>query len=98
MVAPFSASPQCTSARIASELHRADALNGVFDEVGVASETRVGAFRFYFDDQRWEWSEQVQRMHGYQPGTVTPTTELMLSHKHPDDRDQIAQTIDTTPR
>ena len=33
---------------------------------------RVGAFRFYFDDQRWEWSEQVQRMHGYLPGTVTP--------------------------
>jgi PAS domain S-box-containing protein len=59
---------------------------------------RVGAFRFYFDDQRWEWSEQVQRMHGYQPGTVTPTTELVLSHKHPDDRDQIAQTIDTIRR
>jgi len=59
---------------------------------------RVGAFRFYFDDQRWEWSEQVQRMHGYQPGTVTPTTELVLSHKYPDDRDQIAQSIDTIRR
>jgi PAS domain S-box-containing protein len=58
----------------------------------------VGAFRFYFDDDRWEWSEQVQRMHGYQPGTVTPTTELVLSHKHADDRDQIAQTIDTIRR
>jgi PAS domain S-box-containing protein len=34
-------------------------------------------------------------MHGYQPGTVTPTTELVLSHKHPKDRDQIAQTIAT---
>jgi PAS domain S-box-containing protein len=73
-------------------------LNAVFDEIGVASETRVGAFRFYFDDQRWEWSEQVQRMHGYQPGTVTPTTELMLSHKHPEDRDQIAHTLDTIRR
>ena len=77
---------------------RADALNAAFDEVGVASETRVGAFRFYFDDQRWEWSEQVQRMHGYQPGVVTPTTELMLSHKHPEDRDQIAHTLDTIRR
>jgi PAS domain S-box-containing protein len=62
------------------------------------SPERVGAFRFYFGDQRWEWSEQVQRMHGYQPGTVTPTTELVLSHKHPDDRDQIAETIDTIRR
>ena len=23
-------------------------------------------------------------MHGYQPGEVAPTTELLLSHKHPD--------------
>ncbi|OBH19085.1 MULTISPECIES: PAS and ANTAR domain-containing protein [unclassified Mycobacterium] len=54
----------------------------------------AGWFRFYFTDQRWEWSEQVQRMHGYEPGTVTPTTELVLSHKHPDDRGQVAATID----
>jgi hypothetical protein len=55
---------------------------------------RVGWFRFYFDDQRWEWSEQVQRMHGYEPGSVTPTTDLVLAHKHPDDRGQVAATID----
>jgi PAS domain S-box-containing protein len=54
----------------------------------------VGWFRFYFDDQRWEWSEQVQRIHGYEPGTVTPTTDLVLAHKHPDDRGQVAATID----
>jgi PAS domain S-box-containing protein len=72
-------------------------LNTAFEEAAVAPE-RVGAFRFYFDDERWEWSEQVQRMHGYQPGAVTPTTELVLSHKHPEDRDQIAQTINTIRR
>jgi PAS fold/ANTAR domain len=55
---------------------------------------QVGWFRFYFDDQRWEWSEQVQRMHGYAPGSVTPTTDLVLSHKHPEDRGQVAATID----
>ena len=55
---------------------------------------RAGWFRFYFGDQRWEWSEQVQRMHGYEPGTVTPTTELVLEHKHPEDRRQVAATID----
>jgi PAS domain S-box-containing protein len=53
----------------------------------------MGWFRFHFADQRWEWSAEVQRMHGYEPGTVTPTTELVLSHKHPDDRDQIAADI-----
>ena len=72
-------------------------MNAAFEEAAVAP-LRVGAFRFYFDDQRWEWSKQVQRIHGYQPGAVTPTTELVLSHKHPEDRDQIAQTIDTIRR
>lgn len=55
---------------------------------------RASWFRFYFSDQHWEWSEQVQRLHGYEPGSVTPTTELVLSHKHPDDRRQVAATID----
>lgn len=54
----------------------------------------AGWFRFYFTDQRWEWSEQVQRMHGYEPGSITPTTELVLSHKHPEDRGNVAATID----
>ena len=55
---------------------------------------RMGWFRFYFTDQRWEWSEQVQRMHGYEPGSVIPTTDLVLAHKHPGDRGQVAATID----
>jgi hypothetical protein len=54
----------------------------------------AGWFRFYFTDQRWEWSEEVQRMHGYEPGSVSPTTDLVLSHKHPDDRGHVAATID----
>src|ERR1700739_3956589 len=54
---------------------------------------RVGWFRFFFDDERWEWSPQVAKMHGYAPGSVTPTTELVLSHKPPDDYRQIADTL-----
>ena len=54
---------------------------------------RVGWFRFHFADQRGEWSPQVQQMHGYQPGTVVPTTELVLSHKHPDDYGPVAATL-----
>jgi hypothetical protein len=59
---------------------------------------RVGWFRFYFADERWEWSPQVERMHGYEPGTATPTTRLVLSHKHPDDYGQVAATIDEIRR
>jgi PAS domain S-box-containing protein len=59
---------------------------------------RVGWFRFYFADERWEWSPQVELMHGYQAGSVQPTTELVLSHKHPDDYGQVAATIEQIRR
>jgi len=59
---------------------------------------RVGWYRFYFADERWEWSTEVEQIHGYQPGTVTPTTELVLSHKHPDDYPHIAATLDDIRR
>ncbi len=59
---------------------------------------RVGWFRFYFADERWEWSPQVERMHGYQPGTAHPTTELVLSHKHPEDYRDVAATLDEIRR
>jgi fructose-specific component phosphotransferase system IIB-like protein len=54
---------------------------------------RVGWFRFFFADERWEWPPQVERLHGYEPGSVQPTTALVLSHKHPDDYGQVAATI-----
>lgn len=53
----------------------------------------AGWFRFYFDDDRWEWSPEVEALHGYQPGSASPTTELVLSHKHPEDRDHIAHLL-----
>lgn len=56
--------------------------------------SRVGSFSFWFADQRWEWSDEVYRMHGYEPGSVTPTTELVLSHKHPDDRRAVQDLLD----
>jgi ANTAR domain-containing protein/PAS domain-containing protein len=59
---------------------------------------RVGSFRFYFADERWEWSPQVQRMHGYDAGTVEPTTDLVLSHKHPDDYGQVAAILEEIRR
>lgn len=59
---------------------------------------RVGWFRFYFADERWEWSPQVERIHGYEPGTAHPTTDLVLSHKHPEDYGQVAATLEEIRR
>jgi ANTAR domain/PAS fold len=59
-----------------------------------AQHLNVGAFRFWFVGQRWEWSDEVARMHGYEPGAVVPTTKLLLSHKHPDDRAHVQELLD----
>lgn len=53
----------------------------------------TGSFRFWFATQRWEWSPELYRMHGYTPGELEPTTDLLLAHKHPEDRDHVAAAI-----
>lgn len=54
---------------------------------------RTGSFRFWLAEQRWEWSDEVAALHGYAPGEVKPTTELLLGHKHPEDRGGVADTL-----
>jgi len=71
----------------------ADAWSARWPEVG-GDNVGVGAFRFWFVGQHWEWSDALARMHGYEPGTVEPTTELLLSHKHPDDRGHVQDSLD----
>lgn len=55
---------------------------------------RVGSFRYFRGEDRWEWSDTVARIHGYAPGQVTPTTALVMSHKHPDDAASVALLIE----
>jgi hypothetical protein len=50
---------------------------------------RVGRFEYRYGTDTWTWSDTVARMHGYEPGAVQPTTELVLSHKHPEDLTQV---------
>ena len=61
---------------------------------GDGATQHVGSFRYLLADDAWEWSDAVARMHGYEPGTVTPTTDLLLQHKHPDDKEHIAMLLD----
>jgi ANTAR domain/PAS fold len=55
---------------------------------------RVGSFRYFRDQERWEWSDAVAQMHGYVPGSIEPTTALVMSHKHPDDAPMVALLIE----
>ncbi|EUA36769.1 sensory box protein [Mycobacterium avium subsp. avium 2285 (R)] len=73
-------------------------LSAVERVLGLGEPQRVGRFRFFLDGHRWEWSDAVARMHGYRPGQVQPSTELLLQHKHPDDRERVAAVLDQVMR
>lgn len=62
--------------------------------LGLGEPQEVGRFRFFLDDERWEWSDVIARMHGYEPGSVEPTTQLLLKHKHPEDRERVAAVLE----
>ena len=48
---------------------------------------------------RWEWSDEVQLIHGYAPGEMpNPRTAQVLSHKHPDDYDHVLGALEDTRR
>jgi hypothetical protein len=52
--------------------------------------------RFSFDvlTGKWDWDDEVFRIHGHQPGSVKPTTELVLASKHPEDRERVRALLD----
>lgn len=61
---------------------------------GVSFQT--GEFRYDVTTDRWWWSDEVYRMHGFEPGEVVPTTAMILAHKHPDDRERYAGALTST--
>ena len=56
----------------------------------------TGAFSFSRSSGTWTWSEQVYAIFGFTPGDVVPTTELMLSHQHPEDRAAVERLLSDT--
>jgi hypothetical protein len=49
----------------------------------------VGRYALDVPAGKWWWSDELFAMHGFVPGEVVPTTELMLAHKHPDDLSRV---------
>lgn len=63
-----------------------DAVFELGSAIGSALVAPVGAYRFDLVTASWWWSDEVYAMYGYERGEVVPTSELMLAHNHPDDR------------
>lgn len=58
-------------------------------------EVPSGEFTYDVPTERWWWSDEVYLMHGFTPGQIVPSTALLLSHKHPEDRDRAAAVLTT---
>jgi hypothetical protein len=54
----------------------------------------VGYYSYDVVDDHWVWSEGLYEMHGYTPREVPATTEVLLSHKHPDDRTRAFEVLE----
>lgn len=55
---------------------------------------RIGQYRLDLTTGTWWWSSETYRVHGFEPGEVVPTTELVLAHKHPEDRERVRATLE----
>jgi hypothetical protein len=53
----------------------------------------VGGFTYDATQDRWSWSPEVFRIHGFEPHDVVPTTQLICFHAHPDDRDAVTESL-----
>lgn len=45
----------------------------------------MGRYTYRPDTDEWWWSDAMFRIHGFEPGEVLPTTELVMRHIHPED-------------
>ncbi|UDY24939.1 PAS and ANTAR domain-containing protein [Nocardioides sp. Kera G14] len=54
---------------------------------------QVGRFVYDHAAERWTWDAGVYAIHGYEDGEVSPTTDLVLSHKHESDRERVQATL-----
>jgi hypothetical protein len=53
----------------------------------------VGRFSYDVGSRTWTWDDEVFRIHGLQPGSVTPTTDFVLRCKHPEDRSRVEKVL-----
>jgi hypothetical protein len=44
-----------------------------------------GPFVYNVATRAWWWSDDLYRIHGFEPGDIVPTTDLLVRHKHPED-------------
>lgn len=54
----------------------------------------TGRFAYDLATGKWDWDDEVYRLHGLTPGTQKPTLELVLQTIHPGSRQRVADLLD----
>jgi ANTAR domain/PAS fold len=67
-----------------------DEWNTALSALAGGSDLHVARFRLDVTSGQWWWSPEMFSLHGLDPQEVTPTTELLLAHKHEEDRTRTA--------
>jgi hypothetical protein len=65
---------------------------------GSATHGQVGFYTYTVAGGEWSWTDGIYLLHGYAPREVPASTEVFLSHKHPEDRSRAAQVLDDAIR
>jgi len=55
----------------------------------------VGHFVYRVAGDEWSWSTGLYTMHGYAPDEISVSTEVILEHKHPEDRSRALAVLET---
>lgn len=63
----------------------------IISDVGEAG--NIGYWTLDFVSEQLEWSDQVYRIHGYEPGEVTLTLEKAIEFYHPADQERVAKLV-----
>src|SRR5690349_7226888 len=58
----------------------------------------LGTWIWDFDLQRVIWSDELYRILGFEPGSVTPSTTVFVGCVHPEDRAYIQAELEKTAR
>jgi hypothetical protein len=58
------------------------------------SADQVGMYHWDIRADTWSWSAEIYLMYGYQPGSVTPSLELLAKHGYPEDRPSLVEVFE----
>src|ERR1700750_2378068 len=65
-------------------------------EFPISRPALIGRYTYRPKTDEWWWSDNMFRIHGFDPGAVVPTTSLVMRHIHAEDVDRAWESREAT--